>query len=226
MSDNNTGSKVAEVVKLLILYSIFCIFLSVIRIIVSHNFELWFLIWNLLLAWVPMVAGYYLYKRTNKFGLAWSKTNALLFALWFVFIPNSFYLMTDFIHLKTVYGMETMFDIVLLMAYAVAGLALGFVSLFIVHLRVNKRFGPKIGIRFAYIILLLSGFAIYLGRYLRWNSWDVLINPFGILYDVSDRVINPSEHGLTFSTTILYFAFLGILYAIIWRASKILIPKQ
>ena len=224
--NNNTGSKLAEVVKLLILYSIFCVSLSVIRIIISHNFELWFLIWNLLLAWVPMVAGYYLYKRISKFGLAWSKTNALLFALWLVFIPNSFYLMTDFIHLKTVYGMETMFDIVLLMAYALAGLALGFVSLFIVHLRVNKRFGPKVGIRFAYLILLLSGFAIYLGRYQRWNSWDVLVNPLGILYDVSDRFINPGEHSLTFSTTILYFAFLGILYAIIWRAAKILIPKQ
>jgi uncharacterized membrane protein len=72
------------------------------------------------------------------------------------------------------------------------------------------------------VSLLLSGFAIYLGRYLRWNSWDVIANPFGLLFDVADRIVNPGEHILTFSATILFFAFLAVIYYVFWVGTNTL----
>jgi uncharacterized membrane protein len=68
------------------------------------------------------------------------------------------------------------------------------------------------------IILLLCSFAIYLGRYLRWNTWDILVNPAGILFDVSDRFINPAAYPRTFSTTACFFVLLGSAYVFVWSA--------
>jgi uncharacterized membrane protein len=66
--------------------------------------------------------------------------------------------------------------------------------------------------------LLLSGFAIYLGRYLRWNSWDILTNPFGLLFDVANNFVNAGEHIFSFSVTLLFFTFLSVIYFVLWRA--------
>ena len=91
----------------------------------------------------------------------------------------------------------------------------------LVHIRALTLYGRR-GHLVAGIALLLSGFAIYLGRYLRWNSWDVITNPLGLLFDVSGRIVNPIENPLTFSTTILFFGFLAVLYTVIWRAARLI----
>jgi uncharacterized membrane protein len=224
MPRNITKESIIVFVQILLTISLLGVALSITRYVVSGNAGLSFLPWNLALAWMPLVFAWFLFNRTNSRGLSWSKINLALIALWLVFLPNSFYLMTDFIHLKTARGIEPMFDVVLLMTYSIAGLALGFMSLFLVHLRTLQRFGKK-GHYLALFALLASGFAIYLGRYLRWNSWDVVLNPFGILVHITDRVLHPTEHILTFGTTILYFVFLSILYWAIWRTYIIATSK-
>ncbi len=211
-------------IKLIGIVSVFGLTLSIVRLFIADNYGLTFLPWNLALAWIPLIFAYLLYKRTAKHGLIWSKTNFAFFVLWLVFLPNAFYLMTDFIHLRTAYGVRPMFDVVILMTYSIAGLALGYMSLLLVHLRALQRFGHK-GHYFAVGALLASGFAIYIGRYLRWNSWDIILNPFGILIHITDRVLHPFEHILTFGTTILYFAFLSIIYWVIWRIYTIATSK-
>jgi uncharacterized membrane protein len=87
----------------------------------------------------------------------------------------------------------------------------------LVHIRAIKRFGTRAHYIPA-VVLLLCGFAIYLGRYLRWNSWDIITNPFGLLFDVSSSVIDPVSHTLTFVTTLLFYSFLGLLYFVLWQA--------
>lgn len=69
--------------------------------------------------------------------------------------------------------------------------------------------------------LLLSSFAIYLGRYLRWNTWDIIINPAGLIFDVSDRIINPGTYSLTFIVTAVFFVVLGSAYAVVYRLAGV-----
>jgi uncharacterized membrane protein len=124
---------------------------------------------------------------------------------------------SDFIHVHTTGEINLMYDVILFSTYAWCGFILGYSSLYLVHKRALKRFGPKAH----WLVvgsLFLSGFAIYLGRYLRWNSWDIIFNPFGLIFDVTDRLINPTEHVLTFGATVLFFAFLSMVYFVIWNA--------
>lgn len=208
---------VGNVLIALILMSVFCMNLSFIRVSVTGSDDYMFLVWNLLLAWIPIVFAWLLYARTDYRGLRWSRVNIAYFLLWLLFLPNSFYLVTDFVHLKGYFDDPLrIYDIVLFASYAVMGMLLGCLALLMVHIRAVQRFG-SFGHNLAAGALLLSGLAIYMGRYLRWNSWDVVINPFGLLFDVSDRVVNPSNHLLTFSTTLLFFGFYGFLYIVVWR---------
>jgi len=191
---------------------------------ITHTDRYWFLIWNLFLAWLPLLFAWFLYKRTPK-GLLWSWQNFVLFILWLLFLPNAFYLFTDFIHLQPTGEIGLMYDVVLIGCYAWCGFIMGYLSLYMVHMRTLQRFG-RIAHWLPPICLLLCGFAIYLGRYLRWNSWDIIINPFGLLFDITDRLINPGEHILTFSATLLFFAFLAVIYLVFWQAADTLKPSK
>ncbi|OGL38025.1 hypothetical protein A3J32_01995 [Candidatus Saccharibacteria bacterium RIFCSPLOWO2_02_FULL_46_7] len=94
---------------------------------------------------------------------------------------------------------------------------LGFASLLIFHQALLKRLKKRSAHQIIAGIILLCSFAIYLGRYLRWNTWDVLINPAGLLFDVSDRLLNPSSHPQTFVTTLSFFVLLGSTYTVVWQ---------
>jgi uncharacterized membrane protein len=178
--------------------------------------------WNLFLAWLPLIFAWMLAKRCPR-GIFWSWTNFVWFTLWLLFLPNSFYLVTDFIHLTKTNQISLIFDVILLTSYALTGLILGFTSLLLVHVKLWQRLKNK-----AYLVvygtLLLCGFAIYLGRFLRWNSWDIITNPLGLIFDVGIRLTNPTEHIFTFSATLLFFVFLSVLYFVIWKA--VFLAKQ
>jgi uncharacterized membrane protein len=200
----------------LLALSTFAGMLSFVRFWISGTTTYDFLIWNLFLAWVPLVFAWLLYARTPK-GLTWSWRNFGLFAVWLAFLPNAFYLVTDFIHLRRTSQVDILFDIILFSTYAFCGIIIGLTSLYLVHVRAIKRFGTRAHY-LPVVVLLLCGFAIYLGRYLRWNSWDIITNPFGLLFDVSSSVIDPISHPLTFGTTLLFYGFLGLLYFVVWQA--------
>jgi len=172
--------------------------------------------WNLFLAWLPLLFAWWLMKWVAKNPwISWQGMGLTL--LWLGFLPNSFYLVSDLIHLQTTLASNVFYDVVLLVSFAWNGLVLGFFSLYLVHRLLIKR----IEWRYAHLliagVLLLCSFAIYLGRYLRWSTWDVLVNPAGILFDVSDRIINPEAHGQTFTTTLTFFLLLGSMYLVLWQ---------
>ena len=168
------------------------------------------------MAWIPLVFAWLLYISTERSGLVWSLPNFIYATMWFIFFPNALYVVTDFVHLSGWFDdPERMYDIVLFFAYSVCGAILGLVGLLLVHIRTTQRFGAY-GHALPVIALLLAGFAIYLGRYLRWNSWDVAINPFGLLFDISDRLVHPTNHTVTYAITALFFALYGTLYVFTW----------
>ena len=74
--------------------------------------------------------------------------------------------------------------------------------------KLNKKLLPVL----SSLLLFLGSFGIYLGRYLGWNSWDILQEPFKLFYDIGDRLINPFHHPRTWGMTIFMFLFLSMIY--------------
>jgi uncharacterized membrane protein len=173
----------------------------------------WYLIWNLFLAWIPMVLTYFivLHTRTRH----WSSWGGIALMLgWLLFLPNSFYMVSDYIHLEDMARSSVLFDALTFTCFILNGLLLGYASLYVIQSLLRTRISKIQNQLFAATMLLLCSFAIYLGRDLRWNSWDVLTNPAGILFDVSERILDPLEHPEAFSTTFMFFVFLGGLYCV------------
>lgn len=195
------------------------------RAVGAENFRYWFLFWNLLLAWVPLALAWLLTKdlRIERWK---SGSNILLTVLWLLFLPNSFYIVSDLIHLHLTGEVSILYDAALFTSVIFNGYVFGFMSVYIVHRELLKRLKAK----HAHIIIagvfFLSSFAIYLGRYLRWNTWDVLLHPIGLLFDVSDRFINPTSHPQAFSTTVIFFLMLGSMYMVLYELARLIRSKQ
>lgn len=193
--------------------TVLCIGLYLIQAVRSGTGRDWYLLWNLFLAWVPLlfVAGWaqLIHKRN------WSDWRAvLLLGLWLIFLPNSFYIVTDFIHLYDPHHTDLITAAVMYTGFAVTGLVLGLISLGMVHRELLRRVAARIAALIIGGVILLSSFAIYLGRDLRWNSWDVVFNPAGILFDVSDRFVNPGSHPQAAIVTLVFFVLISALYAV------------
>lgn len=126
-------------------------------------------------------------------------------------------MLTDYVHLYDVERVDIMYDVAMFTALITTGVALGFASLAIVHIELRRHLPSMSAWRVIAGILLATSFAIYVGRDLRWNTWDILTSPAGILFDISERIINPTAHSQTFITTATYFALLGLGYYCLWR---------
>ena len=150
-----------------------------------------FLTWNLFLAWIPFVLSVgvaAVHGRGGPRPLLW-----LLGAGWLLFLPNAPYILTDFIHLGRAGGVPLWFDAALIGTFAATGLALGLVSLLIVHHVVEARAGRAVGWVVAVSSLLLSAIGVYLGRFPRFNSWDVVTDPSSLVAVVLQRLADPSR---------------------------------
>ncbi|HKR82293.1 MAG TPA: DUF1361 domain-containing protein [Candidatus Saccharimonadales bacterium] len=182
----------------------------------QHRLYEWYLNWNLFLAWLPLLFAVLLVRMLAR--KPWSSWEGLgLTFLWLVFLPNSFYMVSDFIHLREVPESAVLYDAVMFASFIFCGATVGFLSLFLVHEQLRKRLPRRQTIATLAVILLICSFAIYLGRNLRWNSWDLLLNPAGVLFDISDRVLNPLAHVQTFTITFSFFVLLTTFYALVWQ---------
>ncbi len=204
------------IVRAILLSNAVSIVLFGLRVVGADNFQYWFLFWNLLLAWTPVLLAYALARALKTHGW-WEPLPMLLTALWLGFLPNSFYLMSDLIHLKNTGDIGLLFDIVLFLSCIWNGLLAGFISLFVVHRQLLRRRSIQAAARLISVSILAVSFAIYLGRSLRWNTWDLLVNPVGLLFDVSERVVHPLEHPEVFVTTLTFFALIGSMYMVVWN---------
>ena len=180
-----------------------------------------YFMWNLFLAWLPLLfAGWLVAILRRKL---WSSWEALLASfLWVIFLPNSFYVVSDFIHLQEVGRVDAVFDAVMFASFIFVGVALGLSSVYVVHKEFQKRFSTIISTAWLVGIFLLCGFAIYLGRDLRWNSWDVLTNPGGLLFDISDRFVHPDAYPEMFLTIFIFFVLISSMYSLTYRAIRLI----
>lgn len=206
-----------QILGLLVFFSVVSAAMLAGRFVITESTRLGFLLWNLILAWIPTAAALWFIPsgRSRRPILS-----ALLLLTWFLFLPNTFYVLSDFIHLRSTGDINVLYDVVLLFSYASIGLALGLVSLGIIHSWLRRTFGRLVSASFIYGTIFLCSFAIYLGRYLRWNSWDIVTNPLGLLVDISDRVVAPLDHPKTLSTTFIFFVFISLTYSSLWWLTR------
>ncbi len=192
-----------------------CVLLFLFRVAYTHSSTDWFLIENLVLAFVPLGVSILLVKNLRAYPWT-SLPNLLLSALWLIFLPNAWYVLTDYVHTAPTGQINQLYDIVLITSLVVAGFAAGFSSLMMVHMQLLKRLSFRLSALIVAAVLLVSSFAIYVGRDLRWSSWDVVANPGGITLDVSDRVVHPLGHPRSWDMTGTVFLLLATTYGSIW----------
>jgi len=170
------------------------------------------LIWNLFLAWIPLFIALGMWALVHR---GYRSTFLLIgpFSVWFAFFPNAPYLVTDIIHLHPHYRIPLWYDATMLFSFAWNGLCAGLVSLWIIQNLAILQFGKWFSWLLVMVVVSASGFGVYLGRFLRWNSWDVITNPQLLLMDIVDRIINPLAHPRTYIFTLLFATLLFLAYA-------------
>ena len=214
----------AAVAFTLVCTSAFPIVLLALRSRIAGSFGYRFVFWNLFLAWVPL--GFALVAELGWRG-HWSRARLTVpLAGWLVFFPNAPYVVTDVIHLQEREGSPLWFDALILFSTGLAGLLVGFVSLRMVQLIVTASFGRIAGWATSVGVLALSGFGIYLGRFGRYNSWDLLSRPRTLLYDVRSVALDPQSNGRTIAISVVFSAFLAVTYLAMVAIGQLTLPSR
>ncbi len=192
--------------NILFIFSLYCLAFSLIRVKLTTSIYLMFLIWNLFLAIIPYIITGYIKTKNSK--LSKLKFGIISF-IWLLFLPNSFYIITDFVHLTFSKSYTFWYDLVLISSYSILGFVLGITSMQDFESILDSKINSQKSSILLFIISLLSGFGIYLGRILRYNSWDILKNPMNLFLDLFQIFI--SIESLNFSILFgcfIYFIFL------------------
>jgi uncharacterized membrane protein len=171
-----------------------------------------FLIWNLILAWIPLLLALAVYDRYRRGTPVLPLAPALV--LWLLFLPNAPYIVTDFVHLSARSPAPLWLDGVEVSAFAWTGMLLGFVSLYLVHAVARHRVGPRAAWLGVLGVLALVSAGVYLGRVKRWNSWDLLTQPGGRLAQLDAHLADPASLGRALGATVGLTVLLALAYLV------------
>jgi uncharacterized membrane protein len=204
--------------KSILLIASLAIVLNILRIIIWGKNSFVYIPWNIFLAFIPFCISYVLFYLHQEKKL---NTGVFIigFLLWLLFIPNAPYIITDFIHLGEIRAVPIIFDTLLLFSSATVGLALCFQSLFHIEEIIRTKFSKtNTSLILGFIILLIS-FGVYLGRFLRFNSWDIFINHTTLIKNVWKIFSQSNSHIEVYLYTLLFFLFLTLFYRA-WKFSN------
>ena len=207
------------VVRLLVLTTCVSVALVSARVLYTESSQAANLVWNLVLAWIPLLLAVLVYGGYRR-----SVSRPALLAgaaLWLLFLPNAPYIVTDFKLLPDWTGVPAWFDVLLLTLAAGTGLALGFVSLYVMHALVRRLVPPVESWLLVVLLIALSSFGVYVGRVQRWNSWDVVTKPLSLLQQTGERLSDPLAHGRALAAIALFTAFLTLGYAAFYRVARL-----
>jgi uncharacterized membrane protein len=172
-----------------------------------------FVLWNVFLAALPwgfaLLATRAIARRKTVPCLLWS-------AAWLLFFPNAPYLITDLVHMPNADASLWWYDLLILLGGVAAGLTLGWFSWTRMRAITTAMMSPIVSTVVSYIVLYACAFGMYLGRFSRWNSWDVLQDPRALLIDIADRFIAPGAHPRTWAFTVIVGTVLSVA---VWLAS-------
>jgi len=205
----NNYLKKAEIPVLLGIMSSFCFSLSILRVYLSDNTFYISLNWNLFLSFIPWIISHALTNRknlTNRF-FKWT-----MFLMWLVFFPNSVYILTDLFHLRRASGFPIWFDFILITSFAWTGFVFGLISLLNIEKFLCGIFKRSFVNIILTLLLFVGSYGVYIGRYLRWNSWDIIMQPILIAGDIKDQLTDPMTHKGTWGMTILMGVLLNMMF--------------
>ncbi len=195
----------------LILASALAAGLYVGRVLMSRQVTFLFLSWNLFLAWIPYVCSLWIVSFQRRFPQhGWMLILPSL--AWLIFLPNAPYLITDLWHLDERPPIPLWYDIGMLATFAWTGCFLAFASLSAMQSVVARIFGGVGSWLFVLTAIGLSGMGIYLGRFLRWNSWDLILQPQSVVADALARFAHPLRYPQALGATLVFGAFLLVGY--------------
>ncbi len=195
------------------------------RIAWTGNVKYTFLLWNLFLAWLPLffaLLAYELSRRGERHGWRF----AGLTAAWLAFLPNAPYIFTDLIHLTVSLYQYFWVDLSLVLLCALTGFLLGFISLYLMQAVVTRLFGQMLGWFFVAMVAALTGFGTYVGRFMRFNSWDVLTRPLSVSKSIGAWVVNPASHPSGLAFAMFFAAFFFIAYVMLYALTHLPKPDQ
>lgn len=186
------------------LFTLFSVLILLYRIIKTEELVFIFLIWNVFLAFVPFWVSEYLKKQTLNI------KQLPLFAIWLFFIPNSPYILTDLFHLKLRAGVPLWYDLSIILSFAVIGLILFFRSFMDMTIWLKQWFNDQQMKWITPFLFWLIAFGLYLGRYLRYNSWDI-IHPIRLAKSSIHILFEKDTIGFTF----IFAIFMWFIYILL-----------
>ena len=203
----------------LVLSSSLAVTLLAARVVWTGAHDYLFLVWNLFLAWIPyggtLLLRWLHAKRVRSLSLV------PFFLVWLGFLPNAPYLVTDFIHLRFRDGAPLWFDAVMLASFAWAGVGLGAASLRGGSRIVRARGGAWAAAAFVPLVALATGFGIYLGRFVRLNTWDVATRPGTVLVQVLSPLVHPFAHPRAWTVSLTFALFFAVATVASGRARRV-----
>ena len=193
--------------------------LVLLRIIHTGRPVFLWLIWNLFLAYVPYLLSSWLTQRQPT---RWRLL--IISAIWLLFIPNSFYILTDLFHLIDCRSpvVPAWFDLSLIFSFAWNGILLGVLSVRQMEKLARPIIGAYWGGFFVYLVMALNALGVYAGRYLRLNSWDILTNPFQLTLDMTRLIIHPFRSQQAWGMIACYTILLSFIYQMLKKLSHAL----
>ncbi|MDD5721014.1 MAG: DUF1361 domain-containing protein [Candidatus Pacebacteria bacterium] len=180
--------KIRKITQILIVVSVIAIIFILFRLDLSGVETPGYLIWNLFLAWIPYIISSYFIKKETSISIF-----IPLFIFWLLFFPNAPYLVTDVTHIVSSPASFVWYDSLLFFFFGWVGLLLGMVSLYRIHQYFKNHLSNFISELIIFVICFVSSFGVYLGRFERWNSWDLFLNPFNLIkqsVNISADLIN------------------------------------
>ena len=167
-----------------------------------------YLVWNLVLAWIPLFfAAVFTMVRRRVWLIP-------LVLAWLAFLPNAPYLVTDLVHLAE--GVELWRHVLQFGVAAWTGIILGVVSLHLVHDRLQREFGLVIGWIAVVLSIGLCALGVVIGRFQRWNSWDLVTRPDAVATTTLDWVRSPFADVRSTGVALAVAAFFGLAYLTVW----------
>ncbi|WP_411767760.1 DUF1361 domain-containing protein [Winogradskyella sp. A3E31] len=167
----------------------FSLIILMIRVKLNKSFFYLFLVWNIFLAIIPYAITMYINTKSLK-----HYKLVLWFIIWLLFLPNAPYIITDFLHLRVANTHLLWLDIIVLLSFSLSGLVLFYLSLIDMQNILKKHFKSIPLNTVTFILIFLSAFGVYLGRYLRYNSWEIISQPQHLISDILVIFIAPYEN--------------------------------
>ncbi|HEY2722170.1 MAG TPA: DUF1361 domain-containing protein [Chitinophagaceae bacterium] len=196
----------------------FSMVLLVLRIITSGRLSYGFLAWNLFLAFVPYFISSWLSNHAEMLKSR-LRLSALIF-LWMLFMPNSFYILTDLFHLQNLDNGHPWFDLLLIFSFAWNGILFGILSIQKMEMILKNGKGKLVSGFVIAVVMWLNAFGVYIGRMLHFNSWDIFTNPFDLISDIANMFLAPYYYRYVWVMSLCFAFFMIIIYYTIKKSAE------